>query len=492
MTMTTSTPAKLTRDELRELFLFEALSDDQLDWLAHHGDVVAASTGEDVCREGEPARCFWVLLSGEMAMLQTMRGDEVETTRTTQRGAYGGSTQAYIPNADQTYLHTLRALAPSTFLALPAAEWADALRQWFPLPIHLLEGLVVGMRRTSTITSERERLLALGSLSAGLTHELNNPAAAAQRATESLRSRVAGMRHKLGLLACGKLDNEIVAQLVELQEDAVSRAETAPELSALEASDAEDALGDWLDERGVGGAWDLAPVLVAGGLDAEWLDKVERTVPAGSIEAAVRWIAYAVETETLMGEITDATGRIATLVGAARQYSQLDRAPFQEVDLRDLLKSTLVMMSRKFEGIRVVKELDPDLPKIPAYAAELNQVWTNIIDNALGAMRAHGDGTGTLTIRTRRDGRNAVVEIGDTGPGIPDDVRPRIFEPFFTTKDVGEGTGLGLDISWRIVVKKHHGDIRVHTGPGGTTFEVCLPLEGPAREPEPADELEGV
>ncbi|WP_433783967.1 ATP-binding protein [Actinomycetospora sp. CA-101289] len=497
MTMTTSTPEKMTRDELRELFLFEALSDDQLDWLALHGDVVSAPAGEDVCREGEPASCFWVLLSGEMAMLQTMRGDEVETTRTSQRGTYGGSTQAYIPNAEQTYMHTLRALVPSTFLALPATEWADALRTWFPLPIHLLEGLVVGMRRTSTITSERERLLALGSLSAGLTHELNNPAAAAQRATESLRSRVAGMRHKLGMLACGKLDNEIVAQLVELQEDAVSRAETAPELSALQASDAEDELGDWLDERGVGGAWDVAPVLVAGGLDAEWLDKVERTVPPGSIEAAVRWIAYAVETETLMGEITDATGRIATLVGAARQYSQLDRAPFQEVDLRDLLKSTLVMMSRKFEGIRIVKEIDPDLPKIPAYAAELNQVWTNIIDNAVGAMRSHGDDQGehadrTLTIRTRRDGRNAVVEISDTGPGIPEDVRPRIFEPFFTTKDVGEGTGLGLDISWRIVVKKHHGDIRVHTGPEGTTFEVCLPLDGPERAPEPGgqdDEL---
>lgn len=348
----------------------------------------------------------------------------------------------------------------------------------------------MGMRRTSTIQSERERLLALGSLSAGLTHELNNPAAAAQRATESLRSRVAGMRHKLGLLACGKLDGPTVAQLVELQEEAVNRAETAPELSALEASDAEDALGDWLDDRGVGGAWDLAPVLVAGGLDAEWLDKVERTVPEGSVEAAVRWIAYAVETETLMGEITDATTRIGNLVGAARQYSQLDRAPFQEVDLRDLLKSTMVMMSRKFEGIRVVKELDPDLPRIPAYAAELNQVWTNIIDNAVGAMHAHGDGTGTLTIRTRRDGAHAIVEIADTGPGIPDDVRPRIFEPFFTTKDVGEGTGLGLDISWRIVVKKHRGDIRVHTGPGGTTFEVCLPLDGPARENAPVEDDE--
>jgi signal transduction histidine kinase len=483
MTTTEQASGKITRDELRELFLFEKLDDAQLDWLTEHGDVVAFPAGATVCQEGDPARCFWVLLSGEMAMLQTMRGDEVETTRTGQRGAYGGSMQAYIPGADQTYLHTLRATKDSAFLALPATEWAEALRRWFPLPIHLLEGLVVGMRRTSTIQGERERLLALGSLSAGLTHELNNPAAAAQRATESLRSRVAGMRHKLGLLACGKLDGPTVAQLVELQEDAVNRAETAPELSALEAADAEDELGDWLDERGVGGAWDLAPVLVAGGLDSEWLDKVERAVPEGSIEAAVRWIAYAVETETLMGEITDATARIGTLVGAARQYSQLDRAPFQEVHLRDLLKSTLVMMNRKLEGIQVVKDLDPDMPKIPAYAAELNQVWTNIIDNAVGAMHGHGDGTGTLTIRTRRDGPNAVVEIGDTGPGIPDDVRPRIFEPFFTTKDVGEGTGLGLDISWRIVVKKHHGDIRVHTGPGGTTFEICLPLDGPSEEP---------
>jgi signal transduction histidine kinase len=483
-------PEKLTRDELRELFLFEKLDDAQLDWLAHHGDVVTASAGETVCREGDPAACFWVLLSGEMAMLQTVRGDEVETTRTSQRGTYGGSTQAYIPNAEQTYMHSLRATQDATFLALPATEWAEALREWFPLPIHLLEGLVVGMRRTSTITSERERLLALGSLSAGLTHELNNPAAAAQRATESLRSRVAGMRHKLGMLACGKLDGETIAQLVDLQEDAVSRAETAPDLSVMEASDAEDELGDWLDQRSVAGAWDLAPVLVAGGLDAEWLDKVERAVPEGSIEAAVRWIAYAVETETLMGEITDATGRIANLVGAARQYSQLDRAPFDEVDLRVLLKSTLMMMSRKLEGIQLVKELDPDLPKIPAYAAELNQVWTNIIDNAVGAMKSTGDGSGTLTIRTRRDGRNAVVEISDTGPGIPEDVRPRIFEPFFTTKDVGEGTGLGLDISWRIVVKKHHGDIRVHTGPGGTTFEVCLPIDGPTRETTPGDDLD--
>jgi signal transduction histidine kinase len=476
--MTTSTApgagafAKATPEQLRELFLFEELSDEQLAWLVEHGDIVEFPGDAVVCREGDAASCFWVLLEGEFAMLQTVRGDDVEITRSSQRGSYGGSTQAYVPEAEQTYKHTLRTLAPSTFFALPAAEWAEVLRSWFPLAMHLVGGLFVGMRRTSSTVGERERLLALGSLSAGLTHELNNPAAAAQRATDALRNRVAGMRHKLAMLASGKLDGAVVAQLVELQEEAVSRVATAPELSAMAVSDAEDAMGDWLDDHGIAGAWDLGAVFVAGGLDPEWLDKVERTVPDGSLEAAVRWIAYAVETESLMGEITDSTNRIVTLVGAAKQYSQLDRAPFQPVDLRELIKSTMVMMIRKFEGLTIVKDFDPDLPPVPAYGAELNQVWTNLIDNAVGAM----GGEGTLTIRTRRDGNNAVVEIGDTGPGIPDDVRPRIFEPFFTTKGVGEGTGLGLDISYRIVVKKHHGDIRVHTGPGGTTFEVCLPL----------------
>ncbi|WP_433800576.1 ATP-binding protein [Actinomycetospora sp. CA-084318] len=457
---------------LQRLFLFESLDEAQLAWIAEHADVVDASAGEDVCREGDPARCFWVLCDGEIAVIRTVRGDDVEVSRSARPGTYGGATEAYVEGEDLRYKHTLRACADSRFLAIPARDWGAKLREWFPLAMHLVEGLAVGMQRSSTAIGERERLLALGSLSAGLTHELNNPAAAAIRATESLRDRVAGMRHKLAMLASGKLDGAVVAQLVELQEEAVLGVATAPELTAMQTSDAEDELGDWLDEREVGGAWDLAAVLVAGGLDAEWLGKVERTVPEGTLGAAVRWIAYAVETETLMGEITDATARIGTLVNAARQYSQLDRAPYQASDLRVLLKSTVTMLSRKLEGITLVKEFDPDLPQVPCFPAELNQVWTNIIDNACSAM----DGAGTLTIRTRRESDTAVVEIADTGPGIPAEVRPRIFEPFFTTKDVGEGTGLGLDISWRIVVSKHHGDIRVHTSPAGTTFEIRLPL----------------
>ena len=200
-----------------------------------------------------------------------------------------------------------------------------------------------------------------------------------------------------------------------------------------------------------------------------------------ALDGAVRWLNYTVETELLMNEIEDSTTRISTLVGAARQYSQLDRAPFRVVDVHELLDSTLVMLAGKIgDGIRVVKDYDRGLPAIPVYAAELNQVWTNLIDNAVYAM----GGTGTLTVRTARDGDRVLVEIGDTGPGVPADIRDRIFEPFFTTKEVGEGTGLGLDISWRIVVNKHHGDLRVESEPGNTRFQVCLPLTAPDAERE--------
>jgi signal transduction histidine kinase len=320
---------------------------------------------------------------------------------------------------------------------------------------------------------ERERLLALGSLSAGLTHELNNPAAAAVRAAATLRQRVAGMRSKLAMLADGTLDATKLHAIVAIQEAAVEKVAKAPELSPLELSDAEDSLTDWLDDHGVNNSWDVAPVLATVGLDVPWMEEVQAAVGDEYLEGAVRWLMYTIDTESLMNEIDDSVTRISTLVGAAKQYSQIDRAPYQVVDLRELLKSTLVMMSGKLQGLNVVKEFDPELPQIPAYAAELNQVWTNIIDNAVGAM----NGEGTLTIRTKRDGGYAVVMIGDTGPGIPPEIRNRIFEPFFTTKPIGEGTGLGLDISWRIVVKKHHGDLRVDSKPGETWFKIILPID---------------
>jgi signal transduction histidine kinase len=481
----------LSRDDLRDLFLFERLTDGQLDWLVEHGQVETVPAGGHVVTEGEPATCFYLLLDGTISLGRTVGGDRVEVNRTDYRGSYFGATQAYLQGeveSKRKYVMDVQAVTDTKLFQLPAEDFGRIMRDWFPMAMHLLEGLFFGMQNTQRILGERERLLALGSLSAGLTHELNNPAAAAVRATAALRERVAGMRHKLAMLADGAIAPESLPTLVKLQENAVERVAKAPKLTPMETSDREDEMGDWLEAHGVTSGWDLAPTLVAGGLDVEWLAAAVEKCPGTATEGAVRWLAYTVETETLMNEIEDATTRVSTLVGAAKQYSQMDRAPFQVVDVHDLLDSTLVMLGRKLgDGVRVVKDYDRSLPPLPAYAAELNQVWTNLIDNAVGAM----GGEGTLTVRTSREDDCAVVEIGDTGSGIPADIQARIFEPFFTTKPVGEGTGLGLDISWRIVVNKHHGDIRVTSQPGDTRFRVRLPLTAPAGVPAPAA-VEGI
>ncbi|MEX5719148.1 sensor histidine kinase [Geodermatophilus maliterrae] len=467
-------PARLSPDRLRELFLFADLDDAQLAWVAGAGDVVAHPAGSEVSVEGEPARCFHVLLSGTLSMVRRVGRDEVETVRTDSPGVYSGAVQFYLGDQiDQVYPATVRAVTDCTFLALPAEEFAAVFRRWYPMAVHLLQGLFVGARNSQELVGQRERLLALGKLTAGLTHELNNPAAAASRATSALRERVAGMRHKLALLAEGRVDGARLRELTELQERFVARIGTAAELTALERSDREDELGDWLEDHDVDRPWELAAVFVPAGLDVECLQQVADAVGEDFLEPALRWLAYTVETELLLGEIVESTARISHLVGAAKQYSQLDRAPHQPTDLHAGLDATLVMLSAKTgPGIRVVKEYDRGLPLVPAYAAELNQVWTNLIDNALDAM----DGSGTLTLRTARAGESAVVEVADTGPGIPEEVRRRVFEPFFTTKAVGQGTGLGLDVAWRIVTGRHGGALEVRSVPGDTRFVVRLPL----------------
>jgi signal transduction histidine kinase len=404
-------------------------------------------------------------------MTRAVGADEVETVRTDQRGVYCGATQFFVgQRGEQRYVYSVHAVSDLTFFTLPAKEFAREFRAWFPMATHLLEGMFLGWRNTDAVVASRQRLLALGELSAGLTHELNNPAAAAVRATAALRERVAGMRHKLALLAKKDIDPELLEQLLDVQERL--EVASAPKLTAMQQADREDEVGDWLDDHGIDQGWDLASIFVAAGLTAERLEHVLEWVGADFLDGAVRWLAYALETEMLMGEIEDSATRISALVGAAKQYSQMDRAPHQWIDMHEGLDSTLVMLARKIgSGVTVVKEYDRSLPAVPAYAGELNQVWTNLIDNAVGAM----GGTGTLVLRTSRVDDCVRVEIGDTGPGVPDDIRQRIFEPFFTTKPVGEGTGLGLDISWRVVVDRHHGDLRVESEPGDTRFAVLLP-----------------
>jgi signal transduction histidine kinase len=470
-------------EELRRTFLFEKLADEQLDWLCREGHVEQLPAGR-VYTEGEPASCFYVLLDGEVALSRLVGGDDVETNRTNQIGVYSGAWQAYLGDrVPQVYNNSMRAVVPSRFFVLDAEKLAEMMREWFPMALHMLEGLFFGIQNVQQTVAQRERLLALGSLSAGLTHELNNPAAAAVRATSSLRDRVAGMRHKLGLIAMGPYDRETLATLIRCQEDAVERVAKAAPMTPMEASDREDEIVDWLEAHDIAGGWDIAPTFVQAGLDVPWLDQVAATVDQQTLEGAVRWLNYTLESELLMNEIEDSTTRISTLVAAAKQYSQMDRAPFQTVDVHELLDSTLLMLGRKIgDKITVVKEYDRSLPPVPAYAAELNQVWTNLIDNAVAAM----EGEGTLTIRTDRDDGWAVISICDNGPGVPEDIRARIFEPFFTTKPVGEGTGLGLDISWRIVINKHHGDLSLESVPGDTRFIVRLPLDPPRDDADSA------
>ena len=468
---------RLGADELRELFLFEKLRDEQLGWLAERGRVSSYPAGTIVYSAGEPASTLFVLLDGTLSMLMRAGGTEIEVNRTDHRGTYAGAFMAYLdlPLA-RSYVGTLRAVTGCRFWELSATDFGEAVREWYPMATHLLEGFAVqGMGSQQTV-STRERLVALGTVTAGLTHELNNPATATARATATLQERLGGLWDELAALIRSELAAGQLAALVDLAREALGRGGEQARLSPLQASDREDELGGWLEEHGVDDAWELTPALVAAGVDAGRLEQVAASVPAELLPRAVRVVAGACEAESLLGELAEAAGRISALIGAAKQYTQMDRSPLQQVDVHDGLESTLTMLAHKLElGIEVVRDYDRSLPKLPAYAGELNQVWTNLVDNAIDAM----DGQGTLTVRTSRDDDQVLVEIGDTGPGIPEAVLPHIFEPFYTTKPVGKGTGLGLDICWRIVVQRHSGDLRVTSTPGTTRFQVLLPADGP-------------
>ncbi|MET7464836.1 ATP-binding protein [Nonomuraea sp. NPDC005501] len=475
--MTTTTTIDI--DELRKLFLFERLSDEQLSKLAMSGQVLSYATDDLIIRQGEPAECFAVLIEGEIQMLQeTVSAGTVAMPRTSQPGVYGGATSAYLGDrAPQYYQNSLRATAPTRMFLLPAKKFAHIVTEWFPMAMHLLDGMVSGGRMQREVIDRRQRLTALGTITAGLTHELNNPAAAAVRAVGELRSLIRSSRVELAQLAENGIPPERLRALIEMQESCTEALGKLPPRSPLEISDAEDTLGEALEELGLEGAWDLAPALVQAGFGPQHLDKIRRKVGDEHAPAALRWLSEAVEISQMLGEVTEATERIASLIRSAKQYSQMDRAPFQICDVHDLLDSTVAIFRGKIApGISVVTDYDRTLPPIPAYGGELNQVWTNLIHNALDAMGEEG----TLTIRTAHDEDEAIVEIGDTGPGVPDAIKDRIFEPFFTTKNVGQGTGLGLDISYRIVAGRHGGEIKVRSVPGETWFEVRLPLREPA------------
>jgi signal transduction histidine kinase len=336
---------------------------------------------------------------------------------------------------------------------------------------------------------QSEKLATLGTLAAGVAHELNNPAAAARRAAEQLRDAFARLEEAHRLLDAARVPAAGRELLATLDREARDRAVLPSDLNALERSDREAAVEEWLEERGVAEAWELAPALVGQGLDPAALDRLAVSLPGEALGAALGLAAAVFPVYALLHEIRQGSARVSEIVGALKSYSYVGQAPVQAVNLHEGLDNTLVILRNKLKaGINVRRDYGSDVPPVAAYGSELNQVWTNILDNAADAM----GGKGEIAIRTRRQGDHAVVEIEDNGPGIPKEIQPKIFDPFFTTKGPGKGTGLGLSTSYAIVTGKHRGEIRVESRPGLTRFTVSLPIDLPAAAPAAAPETEAV
>jgi signal transduction histidine kinase len=329
------------------------------------------------------------------------------------------------------------------------------------------------MSRVSEIEQNRERLASLGTMAAGLAHELNNPAAAARRAAAQLTEALGAIGSALESFVEAGVEREDAEQLVQLQRQAMAQAASATALDTLDASDAEDELLARIQALGVEEPWRLAEPLAGAGVDQQWLDRlVDLAGPATG--AALRWVAATLTADRLASELCESTERMSALVGAVKSYAYMDRGGLVEVDLHEGIQTTLTVLGYKLKAttIAVVRDYDRELPRLTVRGSELNQVWTNLLDNAIDALGKQG----TITILTRAEGDCAVVEISDDGPGIPDELAGRIFDPFFTTKDVGHGTGLGLATARRIVVDRHDGSLTLESKPGRTTFRVRLPF----------------
>lgn len=320
---------------------------------------------------------------------------------------------------------------------------------------------------------QQEKLASLGKMAAGLAHELNNPAAAMVRTVQSLRSAISRVALR-GMQYDCRFDSAQRPVLEELQKFAREHASDPETLSPLDRSDREESMAEWLDENGVANSWDMAPGLVNAGLTRQCLTSLSGRLKADTLGAALTWIEADLTTNQLASELESASCRISDLVKAMKQYTYMDQAQFQEIDIHDGLDSTLKIFSHRTKnGVEVHRDYDRSIPKIHAYAGELNQLWTNLIDNALDAM----GGAGVLSVITRSRGHEVTVTIADTGAGIPDEIRDRIFEPFVTSKPAGKGTGLGLEIAHRVVVNRHQGRIKVDSKPGDTRFTVTLPVQ---------------
>jgi signal transduction histidine kinase len=455
--------------DLRGLDLFEGLAEDQLAQLAAVGEEVRFEPEDVLFRAGERADGWWVLLEGAVDLLRHVGREDVVVKTMDVPGWWAGGFGAWDEHG--VYLATGRGVVAGRFLRVSSTALRDLTNTWFPLGSRLLEGLYSTARSIESTARQRESLVTLGTLAAGLAHEINNPVAAASRAGDSLSEVTETLLGTLRELAGAQITAQQFEALDVLRLELASRAVGRDPMAV---ADAEDAVERWLDRRGVADGWQLAPALVAGGADPAWCERVAGELHGEALGAGFRWVASSLSLDALLREVREATRRVSELVSAVRSYSQLDRGSLQRVDVTEGIESSLTILGHKLRaGVAVERRYDDALPAIDAYAGELNQVWANIIDNAVDAM----DGSGRITIVTRPDGvGSVVVEIADTGPGMSPEVAARVFEAFYTTKDVGRGTGLGLDIARRIVEERHGGAIEVETGPSGTTMRVRLPV----------------
>jgi signal transduction histidine kinase len=458
---------------LRELPLFQDSPDDELTWIVAHSAEVALATGEFYALEGEPTDTFFIVLEGELQVTRTIDGKPA-VVGTIPKGLFANE----LPLLYGTpAFSTICAIMPSRLRVLALADFRGLFGA---CPVFGAQVLRMAAERTqwfAGLLKQQEKMAALGKLAAGLAHELNNPATAARRAARTLADLLPTLQDETVRLCDMGLQQEQFNKILALPREASAR--PAPALQPLERSDREDELSNWMDGLGVADAWELAPSFVAAGISADELQGISAALPPAQIATTLGWLHRALSAAGLINEIEQSTGRITDLVGAVKTYTFMDRAPLQEVDVHAGLDATLTVLNHKLKGITLIRSYDSTLPRLMARGGELNQVWTNLIDNAIDAT----GGAGTIHLITRNENNQVMVEVADDGPGIPKELLDKVFEPFFTTKEVGYGTGLGLDISYRIV-EQHSGTLEVDSHPGLTRFIVRLPI---GASPAPAE-----
>jgi len=455
------------KSELLLVPAFADLPDDQITWFLSHGEEVRVPAGDLYVRQGDPADWMFVILEGQVQWRGEFGGETVVIS------GKGGDVTGVLPfSRMKQFTVTGRAVTDVRILRFPASLFPELVQKMPELTTRLVGLMSDRIREVTRIEQQRDRLVSLGKLSAGLAHELNNPASAAKRATSQLRDILKKIRD--ASLELGRRD------LTPEQKSEIEKLETwftQPDIvppDALTVSDLEDQLDSLLRSHGQNDLWQLSASLARKNIKPEALESLFAKLDSNSARAALIRISASIEIATLLHEIESSTSRISDLVRAIKEYTYMDQSPVQNVDIVKSLETTLTILNHKLKhGVTVQRDYQPVL-LVNSFGSELNQVWTNIIDNAIDAMH----GKGELRVRTYREDTCAVVEIGDNGPGIPPDIEPHIFEPFFTTKGVGQGTGLGLDTVLRIV-KKHRGNIEVDSKPGDTRFQVWLPLAEP-------------